>query len=76
LLDWSRFAVLIHEDQWESTFTILEEISAETYAAKKRNLRQVLKHFCYHKKPFIGDAFYMSMLLARRRLEAKGISVD
>ena len=72
VLDWSKFAVLIHMDQIQETYAILEQITREEWQDKRAHLKVALKHFAYHKKPVFGDAFYMTMYSIYKRINSAG----
>ena len=75
ILDWSSFAILVPESEWENVFDILSQIDEKRYNYLQNNLKSAIKHFCYHKKPIPGDAFYMTMLsIYIRQKNLSGIS--
>ncbi len=67
-IDWDKFSIRIHMDQMDDTYEILKGVTEEKWNEKRRHLRAVLKHFCYHKTPIFGDAFYMTIYSIYRRL--------
>lgn len=74
ILDWSTFSILVPVENWEKTYDIIRTIDDEKYFSLKKNLRTALKHFCYHQKPLLGDAFYMTLYSIWRRLEKNTVN--
>ncbi|XP_058226331.1 probable glycosyltransferase At5g03795 [Rhododendron vialii] len=60
VLDWSKFSVIINEQDVEFLKEILLSISEETYLAMYNNLYLVRRHFAWHTPPENFDSFYMT----------------
>ncbi|KAE9467554.1 hypothetical protein C3L33_00561, partial [Rhododendron williamsianum] len=60
VLDWSKFSVIINEQDVEFLKEILLSISEETYLTMYNNLHLVRRHFAWHTPPENFDSFYMT----------------
>ena len=66
LLDWSAFAVIVPESQYDRLAEILD---AADWTRLHDTLRRVLMFFIYHRTPIVGDAFWATMLGVQRQIE-------
>lgn len=60
VLDWSKFSVIINEQDVENLKQILSSIPEETYLTMYNNLFLVRRHFSWHTPPRRFDSFYMT----------------
>ncbi|KAH7866583.1 hypothetical protein Vadar_022276 [Vaccinium darrowii] len=60
VLDWSKFSIIIQEDDVGSLKKILLSVPKETYLAMFQNLISVRTHFSWHTPPRKFDSFYMT----------------
>lgn len=66
LLDWSKFSILVKEDEYERLPELLDEAN---WLEMHDNLRRVVGFFVYHRVPVFGDAFYTTMLGVWRQIK-------
>lgn len=60
VLDWSKFSIIIQEDDVGSLKKILLSVPKQTYLAMFQNLISVRRHFSWHTPPRKFDSFYMT----------------
>ena len=58
-IDWSKFSIIIPENQTQQIPKILEGISETRWNAMNKNLLDIRHHFLYNEIPVVGDAFHM-----------------
>jgi hypothetical protein len=59
IIDWSKFSIIIPENQTHQIPKILEGISETRWNAMDKNLLDIRHHFLYNESPVVGDAFHM-----------------
>ncbi|XP_050221181.1 probable glycosyltransferase At5g03795 [Mercurialis annua] len=60
VLDWSKFSVILTQEDIPMLKQILLAIPTKTYLTMYQNLRKVKKHFQWHTTPQGYDSFYMT----------------
>jgi len=73
LIDWSAFAVLIPESDFETIPEVLERANSE-WDTMHRRLQRVLPLFIYHRRPVFGDAFWMTALGIERQMRRRSVN--
>ncbi|WRX14948.1 GPI transamidase subunit PIG-U - like 1 [Theobroma cacao] len=67
ILDWSKFSIIIKEDEVQQIKHILERISYDRFKSLHYNTVQVQRHLQWNSPPIKYDAFHMVMYQLWRR---------